>query len=153
MLNNIEINPFIKNSINSKGNNNLIKNSNELICPINYTWKKLLKMMNKINLIWHMKKYDNTFLLDSQSLNKFIYSNLKYCKKVQNLRLKNNILESDLNSYFQTNLFDFLSIVTTNYSKKSNIFQKKMKMKKCFLENLLLNIKNIFIVFKKIRKA
>ena len=97
MLNNIEINPFFKNSIYSKGNNNLIKNSNELICPINYTWKKLLKMMNKINLIWHMKKYDNTFLLDSQSLNKFIYSNLKYCKKVQNLRLKNNIFESDLN--------------------------------------------------------
>ena len=130
MLNNIEINPFFKNSIYSKGNNNLIKNSNELICPINYTWKKLLKMMNKINLIWHMKKYDNTFLLDSQSLNKFIYSNLKYCKKVQNLRLKNNILESDLNSYFQTNLFDFLSEEQGIYDSYDELFKKKQYIPK-----------------------
>ena len=128
MLNKIEKSLFTIDSINSKRTYNIKKNS--LISPKNYTWKELFRMMNKINLIWHMKKYDDCFMLLSQSLNKFIYSNLKYCKKTQNFRLKNNILESDLNSYFQTNLFDFLSEEQGIYDSYDELFKKKQYIPK-----------------------
>lgn len=101
------------------------KNSTELISPINYTWKQIYKFMNKIKLIWHMKKFDNSFTLDSQTLNKFIYSNLKYCNNAPNLRNKNKIIESDINSMFQTNLFDYFSQERKLFNLYDNLFEKK----------------------------
>ena len=130
MLNNYEINNYFKDKINSKRNYNIQKNVRELISPINYTWKQLFKIMNKIKLIWHMKKFDNIFMLDSQSLNKCIYSNLKHCKKTQNFRLKNNILESDINSHFQTNLFEVLSEEQEIYNYYDDLFKKKQYIPK-----------------------
>ena len=101
------------------------KNSTELISPINYTWKQIYKFMNKIKLIWHMKKFDNSFTLDSQTLNKYIYSNLKYCNNAPNLRNKNKIIESDINSMFQTNLFDYFSQERKLFNLYDNLFEKK----------------------------
>ena len=126
MLNNNEINPFIKNNCNQKGKYNKKKISEELIRPINYTWKGMFKLMNKIKLIWLMHKFnDNKYTLDSQTLNKFIYRNLKYCSKIPNLELKNNILSSDINSIFQTNLFDYLSEEQELYDYFDNLFKNK----------------------------
>ena len=126
MLNNNEINPFIKNNCNQKGKYNKKKISEELIRPINYTWKGMFKLMNKIKLIWLMHKFnDNKYTLDSQTLNKFIYRNLKYCSKTPNLELKNNILSSDINSFFQTNLFDYLSEEQELYDYFDNLFKNK----------------------------
>ena len=126
MLNNNEINPFIKNNCNQKGKYNKKKISEELIRPINYTWKGMFKLMNKIKLIWLMHKFnDNKYTLDSQTLNKFIYRNLKYCSKIPNLELKNNILSSDINSFFQTNLFDYLSEEQELYDYFDNLFKNK----------------------------
>ena len=56
-----------------KTKNGKSENFKELFSPLNYTWKELFKLMNKIKIIWHMNKFDNTFNLDLQSLNKFIY--------------------------------------------------------------------------------
>ena len=126
MLNNNEINPFIKNNCNQKGKYNKKKISEELIRPINYTWKGMFKLMNKIKLIWLMHKFnDNKYTLDSQTLNKFIYRNLKYCSKTPNLELKNNILSSDINSFFQINLFDYLSEEQELYDYFDNLFKNK----------------------------
>lgn len=123
MLNNYEINSF--DNFNQKGKYKKKKFSKELISPINYTWKGMFKLMNKIKLIWIIQKFDNKYTLDCQALNKFIYTNLKYCSKIPNLRLKNNILESDINSFFQTNLFDYLSEEQELYDYFDYLFDNK----------------------------
>ena len=129
MLSN-EISPFINDDTNKKEKKNNKNISKELISPINYTWKGIFKLMNKIKLIWHMNKFNNNFTLNTQSLNKFIYSNLKYCNQIPNLRLKNNILESDINSFFQTNLFDFLTEEQELYDYYDKLFNNKQYIPK-----------------------
>ena len=67
-------------------------------------------MMNKIKIIWRKKKFDDIkFTLNSQGLHKIIYTNLKYCDRIPNLNLKNKIFEREINSFFQSNLFEILS--------------------------------------------
>lgn len=130
MLNENETDHFNKEKTNQKAKINQKKISKELIGPKNYTWKGLFKLMNKSRKIWHMSKFNNELTLDMQSLNKFIYSNLKYCNKISNLRLKNNILESELNSFFQTNLFDILSEEQKLYDYYDELFQNKQYIPK-----------------------
>ena len=130
MINSGEINNFIKNNSKITKKNGLKKNQKELISPLNYTWKELFKLMNKIKLIWHMRKFDNIFMLDTQALNKYIYNNLKFCNKTPNLRVKNNILESDINSFFQTNLFGYLSEEQEIFDYYDNLFNKKQYIPK-----------------------
>ncbi len=77
-----------------------------------------------------MNKFNNNFTLNTQSLNKFIYSNLKYYNQIPNLRLKNNILESDINSFFQTNLFDFLTEEQELYDYYDKLFNNKQYIPK-----------------------
>ena len=101
------------------------KSLTELISPINYTWKELFRLMNKINIIWHMKRFDNSFANDLQSLNKYIYSNLKYCNNVPNLRNKNKIIENEINSMFQTKLFDYLSEEIKLFKYYDELFERK----------------------------
>lgn len=64
--------------------------------------------MNKIRNIWYISKFDIKTTLDYQILFKIIYSNIKSCINVPNIRQENKILENDFNSLFQTTLFDFL---------------------------------------------
>ena len=158
MLNEYESFPFIKDSINQKGKNNQKKISKNLISPKNYKWKGLFRIMNKIRLIWHMNKFNNEFTLKTQSLNKFIYSKLKYCNKIPNLRLKNNILESDINSFFQTNLFDFLSEEQELYDYYDKLFQKKEYIPKkdendeIFYGAFIANYRDLFYSIQKDKK-
>ena len=160
MLNNNEINPFIKNNCNQKGKYNKKKISEELIRPINYTWKGMFKLMNKIKLIWHMHKFnDNKYTLDSQTLNKCIYRNLKYCSKTPNLELKNNILSSDINSFFQTNLFDYLSEEQELYDYFDNLFKNKKYIPKEDEDNeilfgeFIIKFKDYFYSIQKNKKS
>ena len=160
MLNNNEINPFIKNNCNQKGKYNKKKISEELIRPINYTWKGMFKLMNKIKLIWLMHKFnDNKYTLDSQTLNKFIYRNLKYCSKTPNLELKNNILSSDINSFFQTNLFDYLSEEQELYDYFDNLFKNKKYIPKEDEDNeilfgeFIIKYKDYFYSIQKTKKS
>ena len=94
-----------KNGINIKHKDQIIEFKN----PINYSWKQLYSMMNKIKIIWRKKKFDDIkFTLNSQELHKIIYTNFKYCDRIPNLNLKNIIFESEINSFFQSNLFEIL---------------------------------------------
>ena len=123
MLNNYKINTFNNFNLKEKYNKNGV--SEELIRPKNYTWKGMFKLMNKIKIIWLKQKFDNKYTLDSQSLNKFIYTNLKNCSKTPPMRLKFKYLESEINSFFQTNLFDYLSEEQELYDYYDNLFNNK----------------------------
>ena len=70
------LNPFIKNN-----KQKIIFHTNqiiEFISPINYSWKQLYKIMNKIKIIWRLDKFDINYTLNKQELHKIIYTNLKY---------------------------------------------------------------------------
>ena len=158
MINSDKINNLNKNNSKNERKNGQ-KNNKELISPLNYTWKGLFKLMNKIKLIWHKNKYDNVFMLDSQSLYKCIYNNLKFCNKTPNLRIKNNILETDINSFFQTNLFDYISEEQEIYDYYDNAFKKKQYIPKIdeneeiLFGNFIIKYKDIFYSIQKNKKS
>ena len=158
MINSDKINNF--NKINSKiEKKNAQKKNKELISPLNYTWKGLFTLMNKIKLIWHINKFDNVFMLDSQSLYKCIYNNLKFCNKTPNLRIKNNILETDINSFFQTNLFGYISEEQEIYDYYDNVFKKKQYIPKIdeneefLFGEFIIKYKEIFYSIQKNKKS
>ena len=131
----------------------------ELIRPINYTWKNLYKMMNMIKTLWRMNKFDINFTLNSQELHKVIYSNLKYCERIPNLKLKNNVLESKINSFFQTNLFEILPKEKKLYDLYDDLFSKKQYIpkkdenNKSLFEDLIINFKDFFYKIQKNKKS
>ena len=160
MLNTDKINPIFKFSTNVKRSYIPKKNSLESINPKNYTWKQLFKIMNKIKYTWHMKKFDDNFTLDMQSLNKCIYTNLKYCEKIPNLILRNNILITDVNSFFQTNLFDYLTQEQEVFDYYDNLFKNKQYFPKnndeneeIFFGNFVLKFKDILYSIQKNKKS
>ena len=131
----------------------------ELIRPINYSWKNLYKMMNMIKTLWRMNKFDINFTLNSQELHKVIYSNLKYCERIPNLNLKNNVLESKINSFFQTNLFEILPKEKKLYDLYDDLFSKKQYIpkkdenNKSLFEDLIINFKDFFYKIQKNKKS
>ena len=131
----------------------------ELIRPINYTWKNLYKMMNMIKTLWRMNKFDINFTLNSQELHKIIYTNLKYCERIPNLNLKNNVLESKINSFFQTNLFAILPKEKKLYDLYDDLFSKKQYIpkkdenNKSLFEDLIINFKDFFYKIQKNKKS
>ena len=131
----------------------------ELIRPINYTWKNLYKMMNMIKTLWRMNKFDINFTLNSQELHKIIYTNLKYCERIPNLNLKNNVLESKINSFFQTNLFEILPKEKKLYDLYDDLFSKKQYIpkkdenNKALFEDLIINFKDFFYKIQKNKKS
>ena len=138
---------------------NYKKEITELISPINYSWKSLYKMMNKIKTIWRMNIFDINFTLDSQELHKIIYTNLKHCERIPNLNLKNNVLESKINSFFQTNLFEILPKEKKLYDLYDNLFAKKQYIpkkdenNKALFEDLIINFKDFFYKIQKNKKS
>ena len=116
-----DINPYISNYKTKIISNK--KQITELISPINYSWKQLFKMMNKIKILWRMDKFDINFTLNSQELHKIIYTNLKYCDRIPNLKLKNKVLESKINSFFQSNLFEVLPKEKELYNLYDDLFK------------------------------
>ena len=131
----------------------------ELIRPINYSWKNLYKMMNMIKTLWRMNKFNINFTLNSQELHKVIYSNLKYCERIPNLNLKNNVLESKINSFFQTNLFEILPKEKKLYDLYDDLFSKKQYIpkkdenNKSLFEDLIINFKDFFYKIQKNKKS
>ena len=131
----------------------------ELIRPINYSWKNLYKMMNMIKTLWRMNKFDINFTLNSQELHKIIYTNLKYCERIPNLNLKNNVLESKINSFFQTNLFEILPKEKKLYDLYDDLFSKKQYIpkkdenNKSLFEDLIINFKDFFYKIQKNKKS
>ena len=138
---------------------NYKKEITELISPINYSWKSLYKILNKIKTIWRMNIFDINFTLDSQELHKIIYTNLKHCERIPNLNLKNNVLESKINSFFQTNLFEILPKEKKLYDLYDNLFAKKQYIpkkdenNKALFEDLIINFKDYFYKIQKNKKS
>ena len=159
MLNTDEINPISSFNYNSNiiRSNVPKKNSFNSTNPNNYSWKELFIIMNKIKYTWHMKKFDNIFTLDMQSLNKCMYRNLKYCDKMQNLSLRNNILINDINSFFQTNLFDYLIQEQKVFDYYDDLFQKNQIYPKnddnIFFADFVIKYKEIFNSIKNNKKS
>ena len=152
---------MIDNNINflyQKNMNKIIKEKKPeigLIHPINYTWKQMYKMMNKIKRMWNMNVFDINFNLDMQELSKIIFQNLQNCEKIPNLKSKNNILETDFLSFFQSSLLDILPKEKNLYDLYDTLFLKKQYIPKkdALFEDLILNFKDMFYKIEKSQKS
>ena len=155
MLDN-NINPYVKKD------NKIISNQNKIIDfirPINYTWKQFFKMMNKIKTIWRIETFNTNYSLNLQELHKIIYTNLKHCIKEQNLNMKNKIIESDINSHFQSNLLDILPKEKKLYDEYDNLFAnkkyipKKDEKNKALFEDFVIKFKDLYYQIEKSDKS
>ena len=145
-----------KNGINIKHKDQIIEFKN----PINYSWKQLYSMMNKIKIIWRKKKFDDIkFTLNSQELHKIIYTNLKYCNRIPNLNLKNKIFESEINSFFQSNLFEILPKEKKLYDIYDDLFAKKKyipkkdESNKALFEDFIIKFKDFYYIIQNNQKS
>ena len=152
----ININPYIKN--NEK---KIISDKNqiiEFIRPIHYTWKQFFRMMNKIKTIWRLDTFNINYTLSLQELHKIIYTNLKHCIREQNLNVKNKILERDINSFFQSNLFEILGKEKELYDLYDDLFVKKKYIpkkdnkNKALFEDFIINFKEFYYQIQKSKK-
>ena len=153
---NIYPNYKCKNGINIKHKDQIIEFKN----PINYSWKQLYSMMNKIKIIWRKKKFDDIkFTLNSQELHKIIYTNLKYCNRIPNLNLKNKIFESEINSFFQSNLFEILPKEKKLYDIYDDLFAKKKyipkedESNKALFEDFIIKFKDFYYIIQNNQKS
>ena len=104
--------------------------------------------MNKVNILWRIKHFNNELTLEFQSFSKDFFSKLKSCPENLNLREKNVILESDLNTEFQTILFDFLYDEQELYSYYDELFEQKKyipKNKNIPFSSFIINYKSLFV--------
>ena len=156
MLDN-NINPYIK-----KNNNKIILHKNQIIDfirPINYTWRQFLKMMNKIKTKWRFETCNINYSLELQELHKIIYTNLKHCIREPNLNLKNKIIESDINSFFQSNLLEILPKEKKLYDLYDNLFAnkkyipKKDERNKAIFGDFIIKFKDFYYRIEKSDKS
>ena len=156
MLDN-NINPYIK-----KNNNKIILHKNQIIDfirPINYTWRQFLKMMNKIKTKWRFETFNINYSLELQELHKIIYTNLKHCIREPNLNLKNKIIESDINSFFQSNLLEILPKEKKLYDLYDNLFAnkkyipKKDERNKAIFGDFIIKFKDFYYRIEKSDKS
>lgn len=120
----------------------------EFIKLNNISWKSLYNLMNKIKSIWRMKHFNNELTLEFQSLSQIIFSKLKSCQENLNLREKNLILENDINTEFQTILFDFLYDEQELYSYYDELFKQKKyipKKSKIPFSSFITNYQSLFV--------
>ena len=115
--------------------------------------------MNKAHILWRKNHFNNELTLESQSLSKDIFTKLKSCQENINIRNKNLILENDINTEFQTILFDFLYDEQKLYVYYDELFEhKKYKAKNknipfsSFIENYQNLFKDIYNDKKKIKR-
>jgi len=120
----------------------------EFIKLKNISWKSLYNLMNKIRIIWRMKHFNNELTLEFQSLSQFIFSKLKSCQENLNIREKNLILENDINTEFQTILFDFLYDEQELYAYYDELFKQKKyvpKKSKIPFGSFITNYQSLFV--------
>ena len=142
----IESNIYIFCGVESNKNEKLLLS--EFIKLKNSSWKQLYSLMNKVNILWRIKHFNNELTLEFQSFSKDIFSKLKSCPENLNLREKNVILESDLNTEFQTILFDFLYDEQELYSYYDELFEQKKyipKNKNIPFSSFIINYKSLFV--------
>ena len=119
----------------------------------NFNWKNLYILLNKIKNNYYSDIFNQKIIYEFQNLNKLIYDNLYQCNNVPSLRKKNKILESEINTVLQNNLFDFLYNEQELYDYYDNLRDNNKKFLpksnnlpfKYFLENydnLYLDIEN-----------
>ena len=152
-----EDNAYIFCGMESNKNEKLLVS--EFIKLKNISWKTLLCLMNKTNALWRMKNFNNELTLEFQSLSKEIFSKLKSCQENINLRNKNLILENDINTEFQTLLFDFLYDEQELYAYYDELFEEKKYIPKnknipfsSFIKNYQTLFLNIYNDKKKIKR-
>ena len=131
----------------------------EFIKLKNISWKLLFYLMNKVHILWRKNHFNNELTLEFQSLSKDIFSKLKSCPENINIRDKNLILENNINTEFQTLLFDFLYDEQELYANYDELFeQKKYKPKNknipfgSFITNYQSLFKDIYNDDKKIKR-
>ena len=152
-----EDNNYIFCGVESNKNEKLLLS--EYIKLKNISWKILLCLMNKVKSLWRIKHFNNELTLELQSLSKDIFSKLKSCQENINLRNKNLILESDINTEFQTILFDFLYDEQELYVYYDELFEQKKYIPKndnipfsSFITNYQSFFLNIYNDKKKIKR-
>ena len=119
--------------------------SSENMVLENINWKKIYSLMNKTKTLWRMNHFNNTDItLDIQNLSKDVFSKLKSCEENMTLRKKNLVLENEINTEFQTLLFDYLYEEQEIYSSYDDIFDQKKYDKKSYIKNILANKKMYF---------
>ena len=102
----------------------------EFIKLKNTSWKLLFCLMNKVHILWRKNHFNNELTLEFQSLSKDIFSKLKSCQENIKIRNKNLVLENNINTEFQTLLFDFLYDEQELYVYYDELFEyKKYKPK------------------------
>ena len=119
--------------------------SSENMVLENINWKKINSLMNKTKTLWRMNHFNNTDItLDIQNLSKDVFSKLKSCEENMTLRKKNLVLENEINTEFQSLLFDYLYEEQEIYSSYDDIFDQKKYEKKSYIKNILANKKMYF---------
>ena len=128
-----------------------IKNKNfklsEFIKLKNISWKLLFGLLNKVHILWRKNHFNNELTLEFQSLSKNIFSKLKSCQENINIRNKNLLLESNINTEFQTLLFDFLYDEQELYSNYDELFEYKKyvpKNKDIPFSSFIINYQSLF---------
>ena len=104
--------------------------------------------MNKVKILWRIKHFNNELTLEFQSISKDIFAKLKSCPENLNLREKNIILENDINTEFQTILFDFLYDEQELYAYYDDLFEQKKyipKNKNIPFSSFIKNYQNLFL--------
>ena len=72
-----------------------------------------------------MSHFNSQLNLEFQTISKDIFDNLKSIDNMPNLREKNKILENDINTDFQTILFDYVNIEQELYEYYDKLFKNK----------------------------
>ena len=106
--------------------------------------------MNKVKYLWRIYHFNNELTLEFQSLSKIIFSKLKSCQEILNVREKNLILENDINTEFQTILFDFLYEEQELYEYYDELFEQKKyipKNKNIPFNSFITNYQNLYLDF------
>ena len=103
--------------------------------------------MSKVHVLWRKNHFNNELTLEIQSLSKDIFSKLKSCQENINIRNKNSILENNINTEFQTILFDFLYDEQELYVYYDELFEHKKykaKNKNIPFSSFISNYQNLF---------
>ena len=142
-----EDNTFIFCGVESNKSNKILA-SEFIKLKKNLSWKSIFSLMTKAKYLWRIKHFNNELTLEFQSLSKEIFSKLKSCQENLNLRDKNLILENDINTEFQTILFDFLFEEQELYAYYDKLFDQKKyipKNKNIPFSSFITNYQSLFL--------
>lgn len=127
----------------------------EFIKLKNISWKSLFSLMCETKCLWRQKHFNNELTLEFQSLSKTIFSKLKSCQENLNLVQNNKILENEINTNFQTILFEFLYEQQELYDYYDELFEQQKYLAKNSdipFSSFVTNYQNLFSDIKNDKK-